>query len=271
MAKKLCKKDGGRIILAGDSKQDLYSWRLSDKSIVEELNKDSTTKTLYLPISYRCPKQIVELVKPWVPDFTCPENTKDGEINEISLSEMYKTAKPGCFILSRTNAPLIKICMTFIRQGVKANIKGRDVSKQLNLLIRKSKKKQIPAFLSWLEKWKEDEVAKCIQKGFKPDIILDKYECLVELCDEFSSLKEVSDKINELFNDTDEKNIIILSTVHRCKGLERDNVFLLHWTFKSWFNNILPGDEKYENEELNIAYVAATRSKNKLCLVSKTI
>lgn len=269
MARKVCKKDGGRIIVVGDKFQELYSWRLSDNSMVNALAAEENTKTLSLPISYRCPKKIIELVKPWVPDISCPDTAIDGHIEEISLNKLYNIAKPGCFVLSRTNAPLIKICMSFIRQGVPANIRGRDVGKQLSALIKKSKKKKVDAFLKWLEKWKNDEVALLQAKNISADNVLDRYECLVNLCEEFKTLDEVLEKIDELFNDKEEGNIIILSTIHRSKGLERENVFLLRWTFRAWFNNISEG--MIENEELNIAYVACTRSKNNLYIVNKNV
>jgi len=268
MAKKACKPITGRIIAAGDEYQALYSWRLADTSIIEDLKKQPKTKILSLPISYRCPKNVISLAKNWIPDIKCPDTAIDGSIENISLNQLYTKAKPGCFILSRTNAPLIKICMSFIRQGIKANIKGRDVGKQLTSLIRKSKKKQIKSFLNWLEDWKNEELDKLKEKNINPDNILDRYECLVNICDECKTLEEVDKKLNELFNDTDENNLIILSTTHRAKGLEREDVFVLRWTFKYWLDPSIKHLDK-PNEECNIAYVAATRSKNRLFIVSK--
>lgn len=267
MAKKACKNTNGRIIMVLDSYQALYSWRSADVSILESLKKEPDTKILLLPISYRCPKKVIELVKPWVSDITYPETAIDGEIKDISLNELYSIAKPGCFILSRTNAPMIKICMTFIRNGIRANIRGKDIGKQLNFLIKKSKKKQIKAFLTWLESWKDEEIEKLREKNINPENILDRYECLINICDECSSLSEVTSKINELFNDCNESNMIILSSVHRAKGLERDDVYLLKWTFRAWFDNTHLLDKK--NEEANIAYVACTRARNKLFIVNK--
>lgn len=266
MAKKACKPNG-RIIAVGDPFQALYSWRMADTTILEDIKKQPKSKILPLPISYRCPRSVIDLAKNWVPTITCPESAIDGEIKDISLNQLYTTAEPGCFILSRTNAPLIKICMNFIRNGVRANIRGRDVGKQLSYLIKKSKKKQIPAFLKWLESWKDDEVQKLIDKNINTENVLDRYECLVNLCDECKNLDEVINKLDELFNDTDEDKIIILSTVHRAKGLERDNVFILRWTFKVWLEDCHLLEKP--NEEANIAYVAATRSKKNLFLVRR--
>jgi len=269
MAKKVCKPVGGRIIAVGDENQALYSWRLADTSIIEEIKQQPKTKILPLPISYRCPKNVIDLAKKWVPDITCPDTAIEGEINNISINELYKIVKPGCFVLSRTNAPLIKICMTLIRNNIKANIRGRDVGKQLLHLIKKSKKKQIAGFLQWLDFWKNEEVARLQEKNINTDNIMDRHECLVTLCEECKTLDEVSNKIDELFNDTDENNIVILSTVHRCKGNERNNVFLLRWTFRVWFDQMDLIEKP--NEEANIAYCAITRAKEKLFIVHKSI
>lgn len=267
MAQRVCRPKFGRFIACGDSKQDLYKFRGSDSSIIGGLKKEPNTTILTLPITYRCPQKIVELVKPWVPNFEASATAKEGEINSISLNEMYKLAKHGCFVLSRVNAPLIKICLSFIRNGKRANIRGRDIGAQLAGLIKKSKKKQIPAFLKWLEKWKNDEVEKLQSRNISVENTLDKYECLVNLCDDFSTLDEVEEKVEELFDDSDEKNVITLSSIHKSKGLERDEVFLLKWTCRGWFDTIFDFTE--EDQEMNCNYVGSTRAKNKLFLVNK--
>lgn len=265
MAKKLCNTNG-RIIPVLDMQQNIYSWRFSDVSIILDMKKDPTTKVLSLPITYRCPKAIVELAKNWVPEFTACENAEEGNIEEISVNELLKLAKPGCFILSRTNAPLIDLCLTFIRNGQKANIRGRDIGKQLLSLIKKSKKKQIASFIEWLKVWKDSEVKRLTKIKSNTDSVLDRYECLVALCQENKTLEQVKTKIDELFNDVDQKNIITLSSVHRAKGDERENVFVLRWTFSTWLDKAWMTDKP--NEPMNIAYVAISRSKKNLFIVN---
>jgi DNA helicase II / ATP-dependent DNA helicase PcrA len=266
MAKKACALNG-RIIATGDSNQSIYSWRASDTSVMDDIRKKQDTKTLTLPISYRCPKKIIELAKAWEPTITCPDTSIDGDIQEINMERMYKIASPGCFILSRTNAPLIKICMRFLREGVRANIRGRDVGKQLSSIVKRSKQKKVSALLNWLENWKDREIKKLKAKNLNTEPIADRYECLVNLCDDANSIQDVNDRISSLFNDNDESKIIIASTVHRVKGNERDNVFVLRNTFRTWFDTM-----DYNNkpdEEANIAYVAITRAKKNLYIVKK--
>lgn len=70
-----------------------------------------------------------------------------------------------------------------------------------------------------------------------------------------------------------EKADMIFSTVHKCKGMEHDHVILLSdFIDEKSINNILY-DKKNENynpqalsEEINVLYVAATRTRNKLDL-----
>lgn len=269
IAKKLCNPVDGRIIATGDALQNIYSWRLSDTAFMEELKSTDNAKILSLPITYRCPKKIVELVKPWANDFQCPDTAKEGNIQEINVNKLYDIAKPGCFVLSRTNAPLIKICLNFIRNGIPANIRGRDIGKQLGNLLRKSKKKRIDAFLSWLDKYKDSEIEKLQKRRISTDSLMDRYECLKTLCEECKTVEEVQQKINELFNDTDEHKMVICSSTHKAKGLQRNNVFLLKWTYRMWFDNAEFIEKP--NEEINIAYVACTRTQDNLYLVNKFI
>ena len=210
MAKKACNPNDGRIIAVGDMNQAIYSWRLSDTSILEWIKSQDKSKTLPLPISYRCPKNVINLAKYWVEDIECPDEMIGGTVEYISYNKMYEIAKPGCFILSRLNAPLIKICLTFIKNGIKSNIRGRDIGMQLNSLIKKSKKKQISAFLTWISDWKNKEIKKLKSRNVNTDNVSDRYECLIALCEECKSISELNKKINDLFSDNDESKVIIL-------------------------------------------------------------
>ena len=60
MAKKVCTA-GGRMIVVGDPNQAVYGWRFADSSIVQDVKKQDKSKILTLPISYRCPKKIINL------------------------------------------------------------------------------------------------------------------------------------------------------------------------------------------------------------------
>jgi superfamily I DNA/RNA helicase len=71
-------------------------------------------------------------------------------------------------------------------------------------------------------------------------------------------VRDIESRIYSLFTDDGlgSAGVITCSSVHKAKGLEADNVFVLEGTFR-------PGKE----EENNIYYVAVTRAKNRLIFV----
>jgi DNA helicase-2/ATP-dependent DNA helicase PcrA len=258
LALSLCKKTG-RILACGDDRQVLYSWSGVEIDAVDILIKKLDAKVLPLSISYRCSKNIVKLAQEIVPDIEAAPNAKDGIIKYIKENNFLEQAKPGDFILSRVNAPLIYYCLALLRIGVPANIQGKDVGANLAYMIKKSEKTNVIDFLKWLDEWKASETARLRAKNRDPILISDKAACLETLCEGARSLDEVLDNIKSLFNDGDDSNRVILSSVHKAKGMERNRVFLLNWTLRRGLNQ----------EESNIVYVAITRAKSELFVVDK--
>ena len=255
------KKIDGRIIFTGDKFQSLYKFRGADSNSVNNILNLTGAKTLPLSISYRCPKKIVELCNKYVPEMEYAPNAKDGEILNIKLSNLEKEVKPGCIVLSRTNAPTIKLAMQFIRHGIKANIRGRDIGNGLSFLVKRSNAKTVDKFQSWIDKWYEKERQRLLEKRYDTSVIDDKYECINNLCEASNSIDELKQNINDLFSDADENNIVLFSTVHKFKGFQRDNVFILDYTFFA----------ENSQEEKNVRYVALSRTKDKLYFVKKDI
>jgi superfamily I DNA/RNA helicase len=250
-------KHGGRVIAVLDNFQSIYSWRGADSEMLGRLKKQLKPKELKLPISYRCPKRVIYLAQKLVPDIQAWDQSPDGEIHHIHTAEMMNYVKPGCFVLSRTNAPLIKWCMTFIKRGIRSNILGKDIGDYLLWIIKKSGKKSPDQFMIWLDKWAEKETLDRKSRGRSTAYILDRVECFRELCYQTSSLDEVEANIRKMFGEPGDKNIVLFSSIHKSKGMERDDVFVLHDTLKN-----------DSQEELNCSYIAFTRARKRLYLVS---
>lgn len=255
-------KLGGRVIVVMDPYQSIYSWRGADSSVYDNLKARLNPIELSLPICYRCPKKVVALCKNYVEDIVPFELSKEGEINHINLHDLIAYAKPGDYVISRFNAPLIKNCMKFLKNKIPANILGRDIGDNLSNMLKKSKKKDIKGFLEWLKKWEIEEKENLLVKYPKASTenISDKAECLKILCEDASSLDEVKKNISKLFQENEESKIVLFSSIHKIKGKETNNVFVLTDTLS-----------ETSQEEKNLCYVAFSRSKSKLFLVAKNL
>ena len=85
----------------------------------------------------------------------------------------------------------------------------------------------------------------------------DNVDTINTLAETVSSVEELTRKLEMLFNDETGAASVMCSTVHKAKGLEADRVWILEDTLKSG-----------GLEEENIRYVAYTRARKELCLVS---
>jgi len=253
-------KSNGRVIAVIDPKQAIYSWRGADAEVLTNLKSRLLPKELHLPICYRCPKKVVYLAQKIVPDIQSYVNSIDGEIIDLHISELQKYAKPGSYVISRLNAPLIRNCLQFLKVNIPSNILGRDIGQNLSNIIKRSKKKNVKSFLTWLDKWEQDEIAIFTAKYPKAntDVISDKADCLRMLSEDANTINDLNGNIDNLFKDNVEKNIVLHSSIHRIKGKECHDVFVLTDTLR--FSS---------EEELNLQYVAFTRAKSRLFLVYK--
>ena len=85
----------------------------------------------------------------------------------------------------------------------------------------------------------------------------DKFECIRIFATKASTVGGIIAEIKRVF-DGNEKGEIMLSTVHKAKGLEADNVYILA-------TERMPHPKATDmREEMNICYVTITRAKKNL-------
>jgi superfamily I DNA/RNA helicase len=127
----------------------------------------------------------------------------------------------------------------------------------------------VSEFLVNLETWQGVQTAKATGNyaASKLDLVNDKIETLRCLSETVITVADLENKINSLFKDKDDVKIpsVVCSTTHKAKGLEWNNVNLLSETFQSKRKGLTPDQVK---EESNIYYVAITRARERLNLVS---
>jgi superfamily I DNA/RNA helicase len=254
-------KPEGRIIAVGDPAQSIYQFRGADSRAIPNFINKLKAKTLPLSVSYRCPKKVIKVAQEIVPDIEAAPNASDGVVEDVALETILKQVRPGDFVISRFNAPLIRLCMAALKAGIPANIQGRDVGANLLYFVKKSKAKDINGFTAYVKAWQEQEIKRLLAEKKNPDICIDKAECLLNLCEGTLTIKDLKETIERLFVDVDDSSKVVFSSTHKAKGLERDRVFVLAHTYRK------TGDG---GEEDNLWYVAVTRAKKELYLVRKT-
>lgn len=275
---KKCIKRGTRFAAIGDKDQAINAWCGSDSSAFENFLKEADTISLDLPISYRCPKKVIELLQTLVPDIQAAPNAIEGEVNrDVSP---YK-AKSGDMVVCRNSLPLTVLYSWYLEKNIKAYIKGSDIGRGLVTMIKntgadtagadfktdgaipqlyKGAIKSLHRMVNIEGMTIEDAV--CSEKFRK---LYDSIRTIEILANGTNDIEYLKARINKIFKDEDSDGIC-LSTVHKAKGLEADNVFVL---CPSLMPNSL-AEKPWEIEaEHNIMYVAYSRPKKTLNFISE--
>lgn len=252
--------DNCRLCATGDVNQAIFSFAGATSSIIDKLRKQLRAKALPLSVSYRCPKQIVELAKIINPRIMAANDAANGVIENINSANLYDKIVPGAAILSRTNYPLVTIALGLTRRGIKSNIMGKDLGNRLQWRVSSCwKPNDVPHLIRQTNAWKEEISAILKSKNRPTHRIEDEAECILRFAQDSNTITEVQSKISRFFRDVPEQ--VKLSSTHKAKGLEWNDVYLLEQTYH-------PDRNK---EEQNLWYVAITRSKQRLVIVNGKI
>jgi intein/homing endonuclease len=254
------KKLEGRLFSFGDETQSIYGFNAVDDKSFQWFEKFENTKVLPLTTSFRCSKAVIRKAQEIVPDIKALPDAPEGCVREGSVVD---EAQSGDFVICRTTMPLVKLFFEFLVQRKKAIIKGSDIGVHLIELIGK-----INSVENLVSFW-NDELLQ-YRNSLKKDGILnpndhsgyaileDKVNTLLFLARLSNSIVDLKFKINSIF--TDEIQGIVLSTVHKVKGLEADRVFIIR-------PDLLPMQTPKPwqfAQEKNLEYVAITRSRLEL-------
>ena len=262
---------GGRMLLVGDPLQAIYGFAGADCESFDRIKDTLQAQELPLSICYRCPVKVLELAKKIVPHMEAAPGAPDGRVETMRESKLPEVVKEGDLILCRLTAPLVSLCIELIAQRIPARVRGRDIGRMLTAIARDVSQIQgftFRRFAEFLEEYRSKRVAKLQQKANS--------EAQIEsFCDRVNGVKACYEafecktleafclEIEGLFSD--DRPSVILSTVHRAKGLEEDRVFILYPDkLPLVWENQQPWELK---QEMNLKYVALTRAKAELIFV----
>lgn len=256
-----------RHLFVGDRYQSMYGFRGADVNSIQTICNRMDAEELPLPMTYRSPKLAVEMVNDMFPHIglVAAPWAIDGVVKyastEVALNEMVS----GDMVLCRTNAPLMKICISLIGRGIKATVRGKSIGTGLVVMIQRMQTQDVVKLLDKLQEYKTREVAKLMaaDKASAAQQLDDIVETIVALSSGCITVQQIIDRIFTIFSD-DATEGVVCSSIHKAKGLEADRVYLVK-------PELMPhpaASSDWElQQECNIAYVALTRWKKQLTFV----
>lgn len=258
----------GRFVGVGDDNQSIFQFSGADRHAMNNMRERTKAKIMPLHKTFRCGRKIVEFARTYVADYIAADTNPEGEVVECSMQDMMSDTSgvmPGDFVLSRTNAPCVKIAMSLLKQGRKCVIQGKDLGNNLVFMIKRSKAVSVAGFQTWLDEWANAEIERLTAKNKDYEHITDKREVMEVFCNGETDLSVVKGKINAMFDEAEpnETHRVRISSIHKSKGDEANRV----WRLESSFT-CRPKTEEDQVAERNINYVSITRAINSLYLVS---
>ena len=262
---------GGRILFVGDPRQAIYGFAGADNESVNKIVRATNARRLPLSVCYRCPQSHIQLAKAIVPHLEAAPNAPVGILETITESKLPSMVKAGDLVLCRNTSPLVALCFKLIELGVSARVRGREIGKTLQKLLKKVARlaeerggASLPAAMDMYQQGACAALAELKDGEARVEALVDQMNSLRSVYTNArpQSLDEFLAAIEGLFDDG--RPSVILSTVHRAKGLEEDTVFILH-------PERMPSPAAKQpwqlTQEENLRYVAYTRAKKALYLV----
>lgn len=274
-----CFKRGTRFVSCGDEFQSINQFAGASEQAFSTMINTPNTQVFDLPMSYRCDRVIIKEANMFVPDIIARENAGLGLIKHDSkLAEI----KGDDMVLSRTNAEMFKVYTRLIKLGKPCYIKGSDDDDKNKLLVVinrfnvnniLAKNFESDGLFPRMYNDMVNERNRMVGQGV--DIIdaigskniqtkFDTISSLLTLAEDCDTTDDLIKKINKIYTNTDSG--ICISTIHKAKGLEANNV---HIVCRSTMPLKYAKTVSEIQQERNLIYVAITRAKHKLCYVSE--
>lgn len=261
----------GRLIAVGDPEQAIYTYAGADPQGLWRLAERLNAQELPLSVSFRCPVSHVQLARNASTFIQAAPQAQIGTVEHLAAETATYTR--GDVILSRLNAPLVRAALLLMTRDVSVNIRGRDLAARLETAAQDAfplpfTKEGIKALVNVLY---EKRAAPLVKKAKEGDLaakkalgeLKDLCACLrllalraVNVTGGTASVTDVMGVLRGLYHaDAD----VLLSTIHRAKGLEWERVTLL-------YPELMPSPHGDPEEERCVLFVALTRAKDTLRL-----
>jgi hypothetical protein len=275
----------GRLFGFGETGQAVYAFRGAGIGL-DPIIKAFNMRSMPLSISYRCPIAVVKEAQQINPDMQWAPDAIEGSVSTLVADLLPSKLVIGDTVLSRTNAPLIRLFMKCLFNGIPVGMAGKDVGARLFKFVEGSESRDANQLIEYTDQWAKEEIERRKKRNpnAKTDAIDDHVECIRALAEDTNQLSVVTDRIKRMLLVPPESRVT-LSTTHRAKGKQWPRVFILESTYpvraaywrqyaskkkgdpEKWAQEVALKIQNESIEERNIMYVAITRAKRELIYV----
>jgi ATP-dependent exoDNAse (exonuclease V) beta subunit len=258
-------------VIVGDTHQQIYGWRYAINSL-EQVNFTD----YHLTTSFRFSQEIANLALTVLSLKRHIGRFKPIQIEGKGVSKAIKTKA----ILARTNLGLLLKAIEYITE--RENVKHIYFEGNINSYTYAEEGASLYDVLNLYNERRhaiKDELIKGMKNIADLEDYIEKTQ-EVQLGMMVEIVKEYGNRIPDIIRNLKEKHVsnedkdkaeIIFSTVHRCKGMEYDTVQLVNdFITEGQVHKMREDLEKSDtdaakiNEEINLLYVAVTRTRNSL-------
>lgn len=293
-------RKGGRVVFVLDGRQSCYQFAGANSNSYKIIpEKFIPIEIFKLPICYRCPVSHLDYVKYKLPeiDIRPRPNAPEGEIDEIEKEEIVDYVQPGDMVISRKNKWLAPVILDLAKEGISICIQDKDFVNNVFKSLKRTNVKKLDTLQNKLTKSisnfkKNIKIAQELSNEFdhmspedkvkaqkeKVETILDSNTqidvtnfILVILNNYIEDhpngrVEDFERFLKHILNTTPKPDAVRICSIHKAKGLEADNVFVLNRG--NWTERYGQTKEQLQQEK-NLSYIAWTRAKDKLYLVGE--
>lgn len=293
---KFIKRTKGRYVFIGDFHQAIYNFAGANAQAFNQIPKMfAPVETFDLPICYRCAKSHLSRVNReyGIPILPC-DNAPMGFVKTIDKNKISEYAKAGDMVISRKNKWIAEVVLDLARNGTPIFIEDKEMVEAIKRQILSSKCTSVGTLEKFLQKVisnynkklfeivsknvhdggnEEERLEAVLEAVAETNSKIDNTSFLLEILEGYlenhassDSISKFSNFIDKLLNTTPSPNCVRLCSIHKAKGLEATNVFVLN---EAKINYDFRNSKEQNIQEKNLSYIATTRAKEGLYLVKE--